>query len=174
MRRVEFKPTHLMGVTLPMGHSVTMTGMTKRLTLAELPEDGRCTASSKQSGERCKQLAIVGGAVCVYHGGKIPQVIAAAADRMDEARNYMLERVVERVQAPDEDLDLGTLVKGIVELTKVARLERGDVTERKESRHLEFSESRLRIDATLDGLREAHDARVEVIEAAGAALEAST
>ncbi len=39
-----------------------------------------CTATSKQSGVRCKRRPIPGGTVCVMHGGKAPHVQAAALD----------------------------------------------------------------------------------------------
>lgn len=45
----------------------------------------RCTAKSKQAGRRCKRRPIPGGYVCVMHGGKIPQVQAAAARRLAAA-----------------------------------------------------------------------------------------
>jgi hypothetical protein len=38
----------------------------------------RCSAKSKQTGERCKQRPIPGGTVCRFHGGAAPQVEAAA------------------------------------------------------------------------------------------------
>ncbi len=41
----------------------------------------QCTANSKQSGKRCGRRPIPGGFVCVMHGGKIPQVKAAAEQR---------------------------------------------------------------------------------------------
>lgn len=47
--------------------------------------DRRCTATSKQSGDRCKRFAIPGGTVCVMHGGKSPGVRAAAEARQQEA-----------------------------------------------------------------------------------------
>src|SRR5690625_6382011 len=43
-------------------------------TPADSPERARCTAYSRTSGQRCKQPPIAGGTVCVYHGGKAPQV----------------------------------------------------------------------------------------------------
>lgn len=42
----------------------------------------RCTATSKQSGQRCRRRPIVGGSVCVMHGGGAPQVRAAADARL--------------------------------------------------------------------------------------------
>ena|SRR5215472_6853165 len=43
---------------------------------------GRCIAKSKQSGEQCKQSAIAGGTVCVYHGGNAPNTRKAARERL--------------------------------------------------------------------------------------------
>lgn len=51
----------------------------------DLMEPRRCSAKSKQSGERCKRAPIVGGTVCVMHGGKAPAVQAAAEARVVEA-----------------------------------------------------------------------------------------
>lgn len=42
----------------------------------------QCTATSKQSGERCQQSAIAGGAVCRFHGGGAKHVRASAAARL--------------------------------------------------------------------------------------------
>jgi hypothetical protein len=44
--------------------------------------DGRCTATSKGSGKRCKRSAIAGGTVCAMHGGSAPQVRGAAEQRL--------------------------------------------------------------------------------------------
>ncbi|HXH58905.1 hypothetical protein [Iamia sp.] len=46
---------------------------------------GRCTARAKSTGARCNRQAIAGGAVCPVHGGRAPQVRAAAARRLAEA-----------------------------------------------------------------------------------------
>lgn len=50
-----------------------------------MDESRRCTAKSKQSGERCKRAAVVGATVCSMHGGKAPRVAAAAARRVAAA-----------------------------------------------------------------------------------------
>ena len=42
----------------------------------------QCTATSKQTGERCKRAPIVGGFVCDMHGGKIPAVRKSARERL--------------------------------------------------------------------------------------------
>lgn len=46
----------------------------------------QCTAKSKRTGERCRRAPIVGGTVCAYHGGRAPQVKAAAAGRVAVAK----------------------------------------------------------------------------------------
>jgi len=56
--------------------------MEKRLP----PDDRRCTAKSKQSGERCKRRAIPGGHVCIIHGGRTPGAVAAAQRQLVEQR----------------------------------------------------------------------------------------
>lgn len=42
----------------------------------------RCSARSKATGNQCRRHAILGGGVCVVHGGQAPQVKAAAARRV--------------------------------------------------------------------------------------------
>lgn len=45
----------------------------------------QCTATSRQSGVRCKRAPVKGGTVCAMHGGKSPQVQAAIARRQRDA-----------------------------------------------------------------------------------------
>lgn len=54
------------------------------------PTDGapQCKATSR-SGNRCKRRPIPGGMVCAMHGGKAPQVVAAAEQRL-QARQALL------------------------------------------------------------------------------------
>ena len=47
--------------------------------------DRRCTATAKSTGSRCGQPAIPGATVCRFHGGRAPQVAAAAARRVQMA-----------------------------------------------------------------------------------------
>lgn len=49
------------------------------------PESRRCTATSNATGNRCRRSAILGGTVCYVHGGRAPQVKAAAERRLAEA-----------------------------------------------------------------------------------------
>jgi len=54
-------------------------------SLEPTPDIPRCTATSSQSGERCKKRPVVGAKVCPTHGGSAPQVRAKAAVRVLEA-----------------------------------------------------------------------------------------
>lgn len=64
----------------------------------------RCSATSKQSGEPCRQPVIPGGSVCHYHGGGAPQVKAAAQRRLaeDRARRRLDEVDVASIDNPLE------------------------------------------------------------------------
>lgn len=57
--------------------------------MSEPMETPRCSATSKQSGERCKRRPIPGGTVCAMHGGKTPAVVAKAEQRL-QARQALL------------------------------------------------------------------------------------
>ncbi|WP_284752630.1 hypothetical protein [Arthrobacter sp. efr-133-R2A-120] len=56
-----------------------------------MDDSRRCRATSKQSGNRCRKPAIIGGTVCKIHGGGSLAVKAAAARRAqeDEARRQL-------------------------------------------------------------------------------------
>jgi hypothetical protein len=47
-----------------------------------MSDDRQCTAHSSQSGERCRKSAMHGQKVCATHGGKAPQNIKAAKERI--------------------------------------------------------------------------------------------
>jgi hypothetical protein len=49
------------------------------------PPPARCTATAKGTGQRCRRAPIVGGTVCVKHGGGAPQVQKAARQRILDA-----------------------------------------------------------------------------------------
>jgi hypothetical protein len=55
----------------------------------------RCSAKSKQTGERCKQRPVPGGTVCRFHGGAAPQVQAKAEEReLERAAGELLAKVI--------------------------------------------------------------------------------
>lgn len=55
------------------------------------PTTPQCTATSRQSGKRCRRDAIPGGSVCATHGGNAPQVRAKAEQRLAMLVNPALQ-----------------------------------------------------------------------------------
>ncbi len=66
-------------------------------------EDRICTAHSSRTGDRCKRHAIIGGTVCPSHGGRAPQVRAAADKRILMMVNPALRRIRELIDTADSD-----------------------------------------------------------------------
>lgn len=57
----------------------------RRRIVKQLPPK-RCQARSSRTGEQCRQWALVGGSVCQAHGGRAPQVRAAAEQAVSVAQ----------------------------------------------------------------------------------------
>ena len=82
----------------------------------------RCTATSKTTGERCRQAAIPGGRVCRYHGGGAPQVQRSARGRLAELVLPSIEtlnqerahakRSADRQRAANSILDRAGITRG--------------------------------------------------------------
>ena len=68
-------------------------------------EKPRCTATSKQTGERCKRRPHPGSTVCVMHGAGAPQVQRSARERLNalvEPAIAALGKVIKRLDGdPD-------------------------------------------------------------------------
>lgn len=61
----------------------------------------RCKAMARSTGEQCKRRPIIGGTVCVMHGGAAPAVRAAALRRKAEAEaTALLELLWDPKAAP--------------------------------------------------------------------------
>jgi hypothetical protein len=61
----------------------------------------KCTATAKRSGNRCTHWPMHGSTVCAQHGGKAPQVMAAAERRMVEAEaSAIVRRLLADPDAP--------------------------------------------------------------------------
>lgn len=68
------------------------------------PDERRCTATSKGTGERCGQwTAGLGITVCHYHGGGAPQVKAAAMKRILEMVDPALYRLRKLIDEGNTD-----------------------------------------------------------------------
>jgi hypothetical protein len=67
-------------------------------TSRDLTEPARCTARAKSTGKRCGNYAIGGAPTCRLHGGKAPQVQAAAKRRQARAE---AERFVAKFTSED-------------------------------------------------------------------------
>ena len=56
-----------------------------------------CKATSKGSGNRCRQPPYPGATVCRYHGGAAPQVIRKADQRLRELEFPAIERIAQLI-----------------------------------------------------------------------------
>lgn len=96
----------------------------------------RCTATSRQRGERCRQRPIPGGAVCVYHGGKAPQVQAKAEERLRAlAEGPAIARLAALIESGNEAVALGA-VKDVLDRAGFAAKQRIEFTLRTEAKRL--------------------------------------
>jgi hypothetical protein len=65
----------------------------------------QCSATSKQSGERCKKPAIAGGNVCRMHGGAVPAAKRKAAENKQRIEDRIKELGDRAVQTLTDVLD---------------------------------------------------------------------
>lgn len=82
------------------------------------PDDKRCTALSRNTGERCGQWAMKGQSKCRYHGGKSPNALRKVKERQVEKKILTeLERTKLTGKALEGNTDpLGELQKLTTEL----------------------------------------------------------
>ena len=64
-----------------------------------LKDARRCKATSKRSGERCKNPAVTGYDVCRIHGGKTPRGIASPNYKTGLYSRYLPSGINDKVQA---------------------------------------------------------------------------
>lgn len=130
----------------------------------------QCTAHSKSTGLQCGQRAIPGGRVCRYHGGAAPQVQAAAAERIELARDTALNKLIARLAIVDDfgpdgefmGVETKTLLDIVVKLTEKHQLLTGQATSRDESVKTSVALERLEVRLSQLG------PRVEALVAGGA------
>jgi hypothetical protein len=72
------------------------------------PYPGRCTATARSSGERCKMNATFGTHVCKVHGGRSPNTIEAVYQRLRATAPLALQVLIDLMMgAEDERVRLG-------------------------------------------------------------------
>lgn len=89
----------------------------------QLPLDRRCTATSRQSGERCKRTVQLGFTVCYFHGAKAPGAPEKAKLRLLSLVEPALATVAQvmatsqsealRLRAAENVLDRGGFPRGV-------------------------------------------------------------
>lgn len=83
--------------------------------------DARRCAARNRSGERCRRVPAKGATVCSMHGGRAPQVIAAARSRVVEAdavRQLRAEGYEPTVNPVEELLSLGAEVTALKDVLR--------------------------------------------------------
>ena len=80
----------------------------------------QCTARSKNSGEQCRRWAIVGGNVCIMHGGRAPQVRAAAQLRILGMVSPALHALSKLIESADSDSVKLSAVKDVLDRAGLA------------------------------------------------------
>jgi F0F1-type ATP synthase epsilon subunit len=122
----------------------------------------QCSATSKQSGERCRRPPITGGSVCRMHGGAAPQVLAKAAERMREARDMALERLIEDLNPGiGNEMDPKVRLEIVDKLSRQIELLEGRVTDRREVSQAEARQTVNQLKVQLAQIREASHAKAE-------------
>lgn len=84
--------------------------MAKRRASIGIVPKRRCHAHSSQTGEPCKNYAIVGGKVCFFHGGAAPHVRKAAQERLAAPAEDALGVVMKIAGLRYNDPETGELV----------------------------------------------------------------
>lgn len=104
---------------------------------ADPTHGGRCSATARGTGERCRRQAMRGATVCYVHGGQLPVVKAAAKRRLDaEKAQKVLDRIDLSNAEPVTDpvAELAAIAGKATHLVDVlnaqtAQLEPGEVVE---------------------------------------------
>jgi len=60
----------------------------------------QCAATSKHTGQRCRRPPCVGGYVCDLHGGKTPNALRAAKERLNSLVEPAISALMRCLQSP--------------------------------------------------------------------------
>ena len=122
-------------------------------------KERRCTAHSSRSGQPCRRWAINGGTVCATHGGRAPQVIAKAEQRLREMVDPMLSKLHALAMQTDNLKVASECVRDALDRAGVGELVQAKVrashqskgsTDAKVQVNIGFLESRPMKEATLE------------------------
>ena len=75
-----------------------------------LTPNRQCSAISKRTGERCKNLAMTAQRTCRMHGGATRKARVAAAKRIADASGYAADMLVELMADPTVDIKQRTAI----------------------------------------------------------------
>jgi hypothetical protein len=87
----------------------------------------RCTAKSKQTGNRCGRTAIPGGTVCRYHGGKAPQVAEKAMERLMRLQHPAISALEELIHQREYPSTRYAAIRDVLDRTEGRAKEQLDV-----------------------------------------------
>jgi len=123
-----------------------------------------CTARAN-SGETCTRPVVGPGVqVCRLHGGAAPQVRQVAIDRLKQARDGALDRLIEVLSSNGDRLDPRVLLDITTRLTDKVELLEGRATERTESAEFKLEEVRKSFTVKLDRLAESYGRAPAVLD----------
>jgi hypothetical protein len=127
--------------------------------LLEAARSKRCRATNR-AGEPCGNWALTGQDVCRMHGGKSPQALAKAAERLSALRDLALETLFTRIAEEGRDIDPKLLLDAIHKLGGQVELLEGRATTRSETvTEQQAAEVRDRLVAAVDDLADRRAAR---------------
>lgn len=89
-------------------------------TPAALPKR-RCSATSRQTGEQCKNPPIKGGTVCRYHGGGAPAVKQKAALRLASLVDPAIGTLAREMVKADKSSDRQRAANSILDRAGITR-----------------------------------------------------
>lgn len=107
----------------------------------DAPVRRQCTATSKQSGERCKRLPIPGGTVCVMHGGATSASKNAARRRLAALVDPAIDTLSQEMRDAAKSNDRQAAANSILDRAgygRVSKIDAGDAREMLISRLIEM------------------------------------
>lgn len=130
------------------------------------PNDERCTATAKTTGERCKNPRKPGQEVCGKHGGEAPQNKKAALERLRDAIDPLTQKKIktaedawekyqEAKEAEDEEKMAYWMEKFNKRYEEVA--DRAGPPKKKRSEHTGENGGPIQVEEIVETMREARE-----------------